>query len=154
VARQSCESSRLITYAPSSATVRDDTINTESLANRPHPASNTCRAFHFAQERDEFESRNRRSEAGSSCNNIVDFHHDQQCASHAYTIARMMTHNLLPAGEQSAQRARSKREQVLVACKICRGRKTKVRCVVKPISAIAQYCYIVMLTSILTSSSV
>lgn len=39
----------------------------------------------------------------------------------------MTTRSSPPASEQPAQRSRSKREQVLVACKVCRGRKTKVR---------------------------
>lgn len=37
----------------------------------------------------------------------------------------MTTHSSPPVDEQSGQRVRLKREQVLVACKICRGRKTK-----------------------------
>jgi len=88
---------------------------------------------------------------------ILSTIHDQSRVPFAYviaTIATMMTHSSPPAGEQPLQRARSKREQVLVACKVCRGRKTKVRCVVKPILVMAHHRRVISLALILTSVSV
>jgi hypothetical protein len=136
---------------------RTQSLKTYDLKNFSHhtPSAElecTCCAF-FRLGTDEFEVRIRRSDAEIFGHDIGGLFIISR-VPHAYILAIMTTHSSPPPDEQLVQRVRSKREQVLVACKVCRGRKTKVRCVEEQTPAIAHHRCIVTLASMLTSASV